>query len=148
MSRAPDDRLIIGWKEYVGLPEWGIRRLKAKIDTGARTSALDVSSYTLQEVEGQGLIAELRIVHGKRRAPRWRLVRVPVARMVVVCNSAGMREQRPLVEIDVRLGPIVKRISVTVTNRAAMLFRMILGRQALAGDFVVDVSRKYLLKDR
>ncbi|HZU35519.1 MAG TPA: RimK/LysX family protein, partial [Gemmataceae bacterium] len=72
--------------------------------------------------------------------------RVPVARMVVVCNSGGMREQRPLIEAEVQLGPVVKRIGLTVTNRAGMLFRMILGRQALAGDFVVDVSQKYLLK--
>ena len=148
MPLIPRGPLVIGWKEYVGLPAWGIRRLKAKIDTGARTSALDVASYSLSEMEGGGLVAELRIIYGKRRAPRSRVVQVPVTRMVVVCNSGGMREQRPLIEVEVRLGPVVKRIGVTVTNRAGMLFRMILGRQALAGDFIVDVSRKYLLPER
>ena len=70
----------------------------------------------------------------------------PVLRMVVVSNSAGMREQRPLVETEVRLGPVSKRIALTVTNRAGMLFPVILGRKALEGDFLVDVSRKYVLK--
>jgi ribosomal protein S6--L-glutamate ligase len=69
-----------------------------------------------------------------------------VLRTVVVSNSGGMREERPLIEAAVRLGPVHKRIHLTVTNRARMRFRMILGRQALAGSFIVDVSRKYLLR--
>ncbi len=55
-----------------------------------------------------------------------------------------MPEQRPLIETDIVLGPVRKRIRLTVTSRAGMLFRVILGRQALAGDFLVDVSKKYL----
>ena len=57
-----------------------------------------------------------------------------------------MQEQRPLIETVIRLGPVTKRIYMTVTNRSRMLFRMILGRRALEGDFVVDVSKKYLLR--
>jgi hypothetical protein len=66
--------------------------------------------------------------------------------MVTVRNSGGVSEDRPLVETDLRLGPVTKRVLVTITNRAPMRFRMILGRKALEGDFVVDVSRKYLWK--
>jgi hypothetical protein len=66
--------------------------------------------------------------------------------MLVVRNSNGMSEQRPLLETRMQLGPVCKAIRLTVTNRAGMRFRMILGRKALAGDFVVDVSRKYLLR--
>jgi ribosomal protein S6--L-glutamate ligase len=65
--------------------------------------------------------------------------------MVVVRNSIGMRQRRPLIETQIRLGSLDRRIRLTLTNRASMRFRMILGREALAGSFIVDVSQKYLL---
>ncbi len=151
-SAGPDasigQPLVIGWKEYVEFPEWGIRSVKVKIDTGARTSALDVVSYELREDEGQGLVAELRLALDHKHPQRLTVVQAPVLRMVVVSNSSAMREQRPLIEAPVRLGPVLKRVSLTITNRSGMRFRMILGRKALEGDFVVDVSKKYLLRHR
>ena len=138
--------LVIGWKEYVHFPEWGIRPIKVKIDTGARTSALDVVSYELHQADGQGLVAELRLALDHRHPQRLTVVQAPVLRMVVVSKSSAMREQRPLIEATVRLGPVTKRVRMTITNRSGMRFRMILGRKALEGDFVVDVSRKYLMK--
>jgi hypothetical protein len=123
-----------------------VRRIKVKIDTGARTSALDVDGYDLVEVASQGLVARLHLALDRRHPQRFREVEAPVLRMVRVSNSGGVREWRPLIETEVRLGPLTKRIPLTITNRASMLFRMILGRQALAGDFVVDVSKKYLLR--
>lgn len=140
--------LVIGWKEYIALPEWGVRRMKAKIDTGARTTALDVHSYELRPTAGGQLIAELRLALDPRRPDLLTVVHAPVLEMVMVSNSGGVREQRPLVETDVVLGPVRKRVLLTVANRAGMLFRMILGRTALEGDFMVDVSRKYLLGRR
>ncbi|HEX5271250.1 MAG TPA: RimK/LysX family protein, partial [Gemmataceae bacterium] len=59
--------------------------------------------------------------------------------------SGGQEESRPLIEAEVALGPVRKRVLLTVTRRAGMRFRVILGRRTLAGDFVVDVSKKYLL---
>src|SRR5262245_44738738 len=128
MGRKP---LLIGWKEYVALPDWGVRRVQAKIDTGARTCALDGSSSDLRGAEGQALVAELRLSRDDRHAERLTKVRAPVLGMVVVSNSSGMREQRPLMETTLRLGPVTKRIRLTITNRAGMRFRMILGRKAL-----------------
>jgi len=148
MEILPRGPLVIGWKEYVDFVAWGIRRVKVKIDTGARTSALDVTSYDLREVDGQGLVAELRLALHRRHPKRLTSVRAPVLAMVVISNSSGIREQRPLIETELRLGPVIKRVQLTVTNRAGMLFRMILGRKALEGDFIVDVSRKYLLKSQ
>ena len=144
--KMANDLPVIGWKEYLSFPDWGVRRVKAKIDTGARTSALDALSYTLYESADEGLVAELVLALDRRHPERQSKVRVPVLGMAVVSNSNGMREQRPLIETTVRLGPVCKRVRLTVTNRAGMRFRMILGRTALAGDFVVDVSRKYLLR--
>jgi hypothetical protein len=142
-DRSPDRLTVIGWKEYVAFPDWGIARLKAKIDTGARTSALDAATYELRETPA-GLVAAVRIPLSSRHPERTALVQAPVLKTVVVCNSAGLRETRPLVETTLRLGSVSKRIRLTLTNRAGMCFRLILGRKALEGDFVVDVSRKYL----
>jgi hypothetical protein len=141
-------RHLIGWKEFVSFPEWGNRRVKAKIDTGARTSALDVVSYELREANGQGLMAELRLALHRKRRDGLVVVQTPVLGMIAVRNSNGVREQRPLIETSIRLGPVTKRVRLTVTNRAGMVFRMILGRKALEGSFVVDVSRKYVLGTR
>lgn len=139
--------LLIGWKEYVDFPDWAILHVKVKIDTGARTSALDVPQYELIESASPGPIALLRLVLG-RKHPEPRLIDVPVLRTIRVRNSGGTCELRPLIETTIRLGPVTQRIAVTLTNRSGMLFRMILGRNALAGRFVVDVSRKYLLKKK
>ena len=120
--------------------------VRAKVDTGARTSALDVLSYELHEDAAQGLTATLKVALDRKHPSVVRELIVPVVRMVVVSNSSGMREQRPLVETTLRLGPVTKRVRLTITNRAGMRFRMILGRKALEGDFVVDVAGKYLLR--
>jgi hypothetical protein len=135
---------VIGWKEYVDLPDWSVWRVRTKIDTGARTSALDVASYDLAEIPGEGLVATLRLALHRKRHGKLHEIQVPVLKIVTVINSSGMREQRPLVETTAWLGPCRKRIQLTITNRAGMRFRMILGRQALAHDFVIDVGKKYL----
>jgi hypothetical protein len=138
--------LLIGWKERLDFPAWGIRRVKAKVDTGARTSALGAVSYELFQADGAGLCVRLRLALNRKRDHEIHVVEAPVLQTVVVRNSNGMCEQRPLIEAEVSLGPVRKRIRLTVTNRSGMLFRVILGRRALADDFVVDVSKKYLLR--
>jgi len=137
--------VTIGWKEYVEFPDWRIRRVKVKIDTGARTSALDVLIYDLRQTDS-GLVADLRLALSRKYPERVTVVSAPVLKTVVVSSSTGMREQRPVIETVLRLGPVTKCVHVTITNRSRMLFRMILGRKALEGDFVVDVSKKYLLR--
>jgi hypothetical protein len=138
--------LPIGRREYVAFPDWKIRHVRAKVDTGAFTSALDVLSYEMWQADGQGLRVRLRLALNRKRPDRYRIVEAPVLRVISVCSTAGIRELRPLIETTIRLGPVTRRIRLTVTNRAAMRCRMILGREALRGAFVVDVSRKYLLR--
>jgi hypothetical protein len=145
MGETPHRPLLIGWKEYVAFPDWDIHRIKVKVDTGARTSALGVASYDLRQVEGRGLVADLQLALSQRHPERLTRVQAPVLQTIVVMNSSGLREQRLLIETRVQLGPVLKPIRLTITNRAAMRFRMILGRKALEGDFVVDVNQKYLL---
>ena len=143
-AARPGPPLVVGWKEWVAFPQWKVRRVKAKIDTGARTSVLDAAGCELRPVEGGLLVAVLSVVPTSRHPERMVTVEVPVLRMLQVRNSGGVCEERPLIETTLQLGPVSKRILLTVTRRASMCFRMLLGRKALEGDFVVDVSRKYL----
>jgi hypothetical protein len=146
MDNAPKKTpLLIGWKEMVSFPEWGIRRVKVKVDTGARTSALDVVHYELHPT-ANGLLAELHLALNRRHPERLTVVRTPVLKTVRVRNTSGQLEPRPLIETTLCLGPVTKRVRLTVADRSRMLFRIILGRQALLGNFVVDVSRKYVLR--
>jgi hypothetical protein len=140
--------VLIGWKEYLDFPDWHLRHVRAKIDTGAYSSALDVCHYELSEAPGGGLLATLSLALSRRHPERLKRVQVPVLRMVGVSNSGGVREERPLIETVIRLGPVFKRIRLTVTDRSRMRHRMLLGRQALAGSFLVDVSQKYLQKNK
>lgn len=153
MDRAPDleatappgPPLVIGWKERVALPELGIPSLKAKIDTGARTSALHVAALRVL-AEGDEGEAELEVTLAPNRRRPDRLVRARVHQIarVRVTDSGGHPELRPVIETDLVLGPVRRRVRLTLTDRSTMLFRMILGRKAIEGRFLVDVSRKYL----
>jgi hypothetical protein len=140
----PSAPVVIGWKEYVAFPQWGVRRVRAKIDTGACTSALDVAACEVED-SPSGPVAHLRLALYPRRPQRVKVLSLPVLRFVVVRNSGGVAERRPVVEALLRLGPVEKLIRLTVTRRAGMRYRILLGREALAGDFVVDVRRKYVL---
>lgn len=138
--------LVIGWKEYVDLPELGAYGIKAKVDTGARTSALHVSSVTVREELPDGTqLVDLAVALKGRRAEQRVVSRARVLRRIRVTDSGGHAEIRPVIETELRLGPVRKRILLTLTDRGGMLFRMILGRKACEGDFVVDVGKKYLL---
>jgi hypothetical protein len=142
MATEPTQPLpLIGRRERVDLPEWGLRRVRAKVDTGARTSALHVAGYELFETPGGGLRARVRL----RSA---RVIEVPVLRTVAVRNSGGVCERRPMVETTAFLGSQPRRLQLTLTRRPGLRCPMLLGRRALAGAFLVDVSRKYLLRDQ
>jgi hypothetical protein len=139
--------LRIGWKEYLDLPELGLHRLKGKIDTGARTSTLHVDSlHILQSLPDGTQAADVLLVPERRHPARRITARVRILRHIHVTDSGGHRELRPLIETELVLGPVRKRIFLTLTDRSGMLFRMILGRKAVAGDFYVDAAGKYLLR--
>ena len=140
--------VLVGWKEYVDFPDWGVKNVKAKIDTGARTSAVHVEEYAVYDQAGKGMMVELHLALDRRRPRRLTVVHTPVLRMVLVKDSGGHVESRPLVGTRVTLGNVRKMVLFTVTNRSSMLFRVLLGRKALTGRFVVDVSKKYLTRKR
>jgi len=141
----PETLPVIGWKEYVGLPALGLASLKAKVDTGARTSSLHVVAIRdLGEPTDGEAELEITIAPDRRHPERLVLTRVKQLARIRVTDSGGHTELRPVIETLLVLGPVEKRIRLTLADRSTMLFRMILGRKALEGDFVVDVSKKYL----
>lgn len=134
---------ILGWKERVDFPEWGLYRLRAKVDTGARTSALHVARYEL-DTTGTSPSATLWLDIDPRLGEPLRVV-TPLVRMTVVRSSSGVRERRPVIRTVTRLGPYQLLVEFTLTNRARMRHRIILGRLALAGRFTIDPGQTYLL---
>lgn len=146
-SAAIDHRtgVPIGWKEFVALPDLGVPRLKAKVDTGARTSALHVASIrTLEDLGGGEAELEIALAPDRHRPEHLVRARVRQIARIRVTDSGGHRHLRPVIETTMVLGPVTKRIRLTLADRSTMLFRMILGRKTLEGDFLVDVAAKYL----
>jgi hypothetical protein len=142
---APAGKLIlIGRKEFVAFPEWGVERVRAKVDTGAYSSALGVIDHELIETPEEVRV-RFHVPLSRRHPERVQPVEAPVLKLVTVRSSSGCLERRPLIEARVRLGPLTRMIRLTLTRRAGMRCPMLLGRQSLAGTFLVDVSARYLL---
>jgi len=127
----------------VGLPDLGIENIKAKIDTGARTSSLDASEIELVQESGVTM-ARFRVTFGRRKNLKERICTATVIEHRNVTNSGGYVEERIVISTPVRIGNLEKEIEITLTQRNNMKFRMLLGRTALGNDFQVDVSRSYL----
>ncbi len=132
-------RTLIGIAERVDLPEWGVRRLRVKIDTGARTSALHVDEI---EHVSDGKV-RFWIVLDRKRGKRVQ-VEADVVRTARVRSSSGRAEKRLFVRTRMCLGGVEKDIEISLASREPMIFRMLLGRTALAHDFLVDPAHRYL----
>jgi predicted deacylase len=144
---GPDGKTRVGWVEMVTLPGLGVERLKAKIDTGARTSALHVTRMrTVDTSAGPNRRPILEItVPGGGRGRRPTVVRATARGFAMVRDTSGRIERRPVIETTLKLGPLHRRITVTLTNRGDMLYPMLVGRTALGPSLVVDPSRRFLL---
>ena len=134
---------IIGWKEWIGLPDLGIPAVKAKIDTGARTSALHV--FDLQEfvVEDRQMV-RFGIHPLQRREDILRFCEAPVLEKRRVKDSGGHIEKRYVIRTTAVMGAVSWPIDITLTNRDLMLFRMLLGRTAVENRFLLNPGRSYL----
>jgi hypothetical protein len=115
--------------------------VRAKIDTGARTSALHVAN--LEEIP-RGRVRFDVVLQRAGKSPRTVRVETGIVRRARVRGSVGDEEERYFVETTLVLGNVSKRIEVSLSGRAGMRYRMLLGRTALADDFLVDPGRTYV----
>lgn len=133
---------ILGWEEWLSLPELGLPAIKAKVDTGARTSALHAFF-----VEPFGGKRAPKVRFGVHPIPRRSDIQVLCTARVVdqreVTSSNGERERRYVISTPIRIGSREWPIEVTLTNRDTMSYRMLLGRQAIADGVLVDPGASF-----
>lgn len=144
---------ILGWKEHVVLPEWDLR-LRGKLDTGARSSALHVTALEelgdhIDDDTGERRpLVRFDVVLGRKSKPIHHEVTVPIIGHRVVRDTGARAETRPVVRTRIVCGPLDTMADITLTDRTGMNFRMLLGRLTLEHRALVDPSRGYLVTGR
>lgn len=138
-----NDSRIVGWREWVRLPALGIPAIKAKVDTGAKTSSLHAFEVNLTEGEG-GELVTFKIHPLRKRRDVVIECQAPLVDKRVVRDSGGHAEERFVVASPMTLGPFQLETEFTLTSRDDMIFPMLLGRRAIAaGNMLVDVNKSY-----
>lgn len=139
-SRA--DRARLGWREWIALPAWNVEYLKAKVDTGARTSsihAFDLEPFVRDDAEW----VRFEIHPWQRTTDDAVVAEAVIAGWRAIRNSSGKIDHRPVVYTDLVIGGLTVTAEVTLTRRDEMGFRMLIGREAIRTRFVVDPGASY-----
>jgi ribosomal protein S6--L-glutamate ligase len=140
----PINKIILGSEEWCSFPELGIPAIKARVDSGAKTSALHAINIAPFVKEGENWVKfdinpiqnNLKtVIHCEAKLIDKRIVK----------SSSGFREQRYVIQTQLKIGDDIWAIEMTLTNRDSMGFRMLLGREAMSGRILVDPEQKYLL---
>ena len=135
-------RQIVGWREWVALPDLGVGRTKAKVDTGAKTSAIHAWDLEIEEVEGV-TVARFALHPVQRDDTTSIAASATVVGWREVRSSNGETERRPAIVTPVVLGEDRWDVELTLARRDEMGFRMLLGRSALRRRYLVDPARSY-----
>ena len=135
---------LIGWREWATLPELGIDCIEVKADTGARTSALHAVAIRSIKINGDEWV-EFDLESEDTSTSTTTSAKARVIDHRIVRDSGGHEETRVAVETTLKMGGEEWLIELTLTDREAMGFRMLLGRTAMAGRFYVDASEKFIL---
>jgi hypothetical protein len=133
--------IILGRREYVDLPDWGVPHLVAKIDTGARSSAIDV--VDIEELPGERV--RFTVVFDRDDKEARKTIEAPIVRRTHVKSSLGHKHDRLFVRTQIRLGDVITPIELGLVGRKRMQCRMLLGRTFLRGGYLVDCRRKHAL---
>jgi len=138
------DLVTVGWREWVSMPALGLSQIKAKIDTGARTSSLH--AFEVRDFEENGVQRVEFKMHPNQRDNETIVVcTADILDERVVSDSGGHREKRWVIESPVQIGKHTWNVEINLTSRDDMRFRMLLGRTALAGRALVNPARSYLV---
>lgn len=138
-----DDKIMVGWREWVALPALGLL-LKAKVDSGARTSALHAFELEQFRQGGRNMVRfSIHPIQNNTDEVRFCEAELIDERMVM--DSGGRQELRPVIRTDIELAGQRWPIELTLTSRDNMKFRMLLGRTAMHGRITIDPQASFLL---
>lgn len=142
-KRRREKKRVIGWREWVQLPDLGVSEMKAKVDTGADNSSLH--AFNLERFERDGVEYVRFEIHPKQRSRKPSIrCEAPLAMEKKVKNPGGRTELRPVIRTRVVVAGEELEALVNLTSRDEMGFRMLLGRRAVRSRFVIDPGRSYL----
>ncbi|MDO9105530.1 MAG: ATP-dependent zinc protease [Methylovulum sp.] len=142
MASLPD-KPMLGWREWAALPELNIDLIKAKIDTGARSSAIHAFAIEPYRKNGQRWV--MFAVHPVQKNCEVAVeCHAPIKDRRLVSDSGGHKQRRYVIETQLILGHSAIRAEMTLTNRDSMLFRLLMGRTAMNTRFVIDPHASYL----
>lgn len=136
----------IGWREYVDLPGLGLEHVPAKIDTGAKTSALHVDTLEQHEgADGEPMVRlSFRVRHNPDEEPEQVHVDMPVAGVKKVMSSNGEHEERPFIRTPIKLGGRTVKAAFTLTNRGSMRYPILVGRSAMRGRYAIHPGESFM----
>lgn len=143
MSELSPESPVLGWREWVALPELNIMRIKAKIDTGARSSALHAFFIDPYQKAGEPWV--MFAIHPIQKNTEFVVeCHAPIKDRRMVSDSGGHKQLRYVIDTQLHIGASLITVEMTLTNRDSMLFRMLLGRTAMAKRFHVAPGASYL----
>lgn len=142
MKEHKSELKFVGWRETVSLPKFKLRELRAKIDTGAKTSALHADKIEYLSVNGAPYVRFLFINDEGENV----YVKAPLIEERSIRSSNGDKTIRPVVKTEIKMGNERFEIEVTLINRDMMGFKMLIGREALNGRFLINPAKHNMLK--
>lgn len=149
-SRESSPASVMGWREYVELPDLGIEgidRIKAKIDSGARSCALHAINIRYYQKNNANWVSF--VIHPRQKDTKSLVYcHAPLLEVRSVKDSGGKRTLRPVILTQVRIGRAAFAVELTLVARDSMGFRMLIGRQAIRGRYLIDPGKSYVMSQK